>query len=112
MKKAIVIGFIKVKSPKTSPSERFHIALKKPCNTASEAEELFYGTPCKYREKLHKFLVEKTVETWSSTRASWDGVPYQYDNGPWPRQDRFYRFADGSVCGVIWNWRGQISVRG
>lgn len=108
---AKVVGFIQISSPELSLSEKFHIALKKPCSTAAEAEELFYGTPCKYREKLHKFLIKNTIKNWSSSRASWDGVPYQYDNGPWPKQDRFYEFEDGTVCGVIWEWHGQISVR-
>ena len=108
---AKVVGFIQIESPETSPSEKFHINLRKPCSTAAEAEALFWGTPCKYKEKLHKFLLENTVENWSSVRASWDGKPYEYDNGPWPKQDRFYRFADGSVCGVIWDFNGRISVR-
>ena len=108
---AKVVGFIQIESPETSPSEKFHISLKKPCSTAAEAETLFWGTPCKYRERLNKFLIEKTVANWGAGYASWDGKPYEYDNGPWPKQDRFYRFADGSVCGVIWDFNGRISVR-
>lgn len=51
-----------------------------------------------------KAAIEKAAtESWSSSSASWDGVPYQYDNGPWPSQDRFYLLKDGSVLGVNWD---------
>ena len=39
------------------------------------------------------------VAQWSSSRAGADGVPYQYDNGPWPKEDGFIQFCDGSVLG-------------
>ena len=80
-------------------------------SSASQAEELFCGLPCECRDRLHEKLKKATVKNWSSTHASWDGKPYQYDNGPWPKQDRFYKFSDGSVVGVIWDYNGHISVR-
>lgn len=57
-----------------------------------------------WRTEDFKAAIEKAAtESWSSSHASWDGVPYRYDNGPWPSQDRFYRLKDGSVLGVNWD---------
>lgn len=54
-------------------------------------------------EDFKAAIKEVALESWSSSFASWDGVPYQYDNGPWPKEDRFYKLQDGSVLGVNWD---------
>lgn len=69
--------------------------------TAQEAVVLADRKPGWMMAKIRAHLARCARANWSSTYAGWDGVPYQYDNGPWPAQDRFYRFDDG-VMGLIY----------
>lgn len=71
-------------------------------------ENVFDSLHSKWEDFFETILKNHVKKSWSSSYADHTGAQYQFDNGPWPKEDWYYELTDGSVVGVINERDGQL----